>query len=144
MPVVPKLTNTRLPARPFSFERLMLALAPLTGSGNAAPKRRAAPSYSSRVLSRLQAARYVICLTLLLIPLAGAVAQQPVIVRLAAIAGPSEPLPPPGPLAIQPAPLPSSLTLADLEQIALSNNPSLGRAQALVTAARGNWVQVGL
>jgi cobalt-zinc-cadmium efflux system outer membrane protein len=36
------------------------------------------------------------------------------------------------------------LTLADLEQIAVANNPSLARAQALVAAARGNWVQAGL
>jgi cobalt-zinc-cadmium efflux system outer membrane protein len=36
------------------------------------------------------------------------------------------------------------LTLSDLEQMALANNPSLARAAALVEAARGNWVQVGL
>lgn len=36
------------------------------------------------------------------------------------------------------------LTLADVEQIALANNPSLARAAALVESARGNWVQVGL
>ncbi len=36
------------------------------------------------------------------------------------------------------------LGLEDLEQIALINNPSLGRAGALVSSARGNWVQVGL
>jgi cobalt-zinc-cadmium efflux system outer membrane protein len=36
------------------------------------------------------------------------------------------------------------LTLEDLEQIALINNPALGRSQALVASARGNWVQVGL
>lgn len=36
------------------------------------------------------------------------------------------------------------LTLADLEQMALANNPSLGEAQARVAAARGNWLQVGL
>jgi len=35
------------------------------------------------------------------------------------------------------------LTLADLEQMALANNPSLGEAQARVAAARGNWLQVG-
>jgi cobalt-zinc-cadmium efflux system outer membrane protein len=37
-----------------------------------------------------------------------------------------------------------SFTLADLESIALANNPSLGRAASLVQAARGNWLQVGL
>lgn len=36
------------------------------------------------------------------------------------------------------------LCLADLEQMALHNNPSLGRAHAQVQVARGNWVQVGL
>lgn len=36
------------------------------------------------------------------------------------------------------------LTLAELEQMALANNPSLGEAQARVAAARGNWLQVGL
>jgi len=49
-------------------------------------------------------------------------------------------LPPPQ----QPPPDAEILTLGDLEQIALMNNPSLTRAQALVAAARGNWVQVGL
>ncbi len=47
-----------------------------------------------------------------------------------------EPLPPP---TAQP-----SLSLAELEQLGLQNNPSLGRAAALVAAARGNWLQVGL
>lgn len=37
-----------------------------------------------------------------------------------------------------------ALTLADLEQMALSANPSVARAASLVEAARGNWVQVGL
>ena len=36
------------------------------------------------------------------------------------------------------------LTLADLEHMACSTNPSIARAQALVEAARGNWLQVGL
>jgi cobalt-zinc-cadmium efflux system outer membrane protein len=48
---------------------------------------------------------------------------------------PSTPEPPPGVTV---------LTLEDLEQIALINNPALNRAQALVASARGNWVQVGL
>lgn len=46
---------------------------------------------------------------------------------------------PPSPAAGTPV-----LTLSDLEQMALANNPSLARAAALVEAARGNWVQVGL
>jgi cobalt-zinc-cadmium efflux system outer membrane protein len=47
------------------------------------------------------------------------------------------------------APLPDTgeacgLTLEQLERMALSSNPSLQRAAALVGAAQGNWVQVGL
>jgi cobalt-zinc-cadmium efflux system outer membrane protein len=34
--------------------------------------------------------------------------------------------------------------LQELENMALAANPSVARAQALVQAARGNWVQVGL
>jgi outer membrane protein, heavy metal efflux system len=37
-----------------------------------------------------------------------------------------------------------SLTLSDLERMALAANPSVSRAKAMVEAARGNWVQVGL
>jgi cobalt-zinc-cadmium efflux system outer membrane protein len=36
------------------------------------------------------------------------------------------------------------LTLETLEGMALAGNPSIARAQALVSAARGNWLQVGL
>jgi cobalt-zinc-cadmium efflux system outer membrane protein len=36
------------------------------------------------------------------------------------------------------------LTIEEIEQLALAHNPSLLRAQAIVDAARGNWVQVGL
>ena len=36
------------------------------------------------------------------------------------------------------------LTLAELEDLALTANPAVMRAAALVTAAEGNWVQVGL
>jgi outer membrane protein, heavy metal efflux system len=49
-----------------------------------------------------------------------------------------------------PAPSPSSvehrvgLSLEQLEQMALSWNPALARAGALVGAARGTWVQSGL
>ncbi len=38
----------------------------------------------------------------------------------------------------------SDLTLMDLEGMALQNNPVLGQLSALVRAARGQWVQVGL
>jgi cobalt-zinc-cadmium efflux system outer membrane protein len=38
----------------------------------------------------------------------------------------------------------AGLTLSDLEQMALQNNPTLSQAQARVRAARGVWQQVGL
>ena len=55
-----------------------------------------------------------------------------------------------------PVPLPASeggtsvggnamgLTLAELEQIALQNNPTLRQAGNLIQRAQGNWTQVGL
>ncbi len=39
---------------------------------------------------------------------------------------------------------PGSLTMVAVENFALANNPSLHRAAAMVDAARGNWLQVGL
>lgn len=42
------------------------------------------------------------------------------------------------------APQAPGLGLADLESIALAENPSIARAASLYQAARGNWVQVGL
>ncbi len=36
------------------------------------------------------------------------------------------------------------LTLEELEQMALVANPSLSKASAMIGAARGNWIQVGL
>lgn len=36
------------------------------------------------------------------------------------------------------------LSLDDLQKMAIASNPSIARAQALVNAARGNWVQAGL
>lgn len=39
---------------------------------------------------------------------------------------------------------PPELTLGELEGLALANHPALGRAAALVQAARGRWLQVGL
>jgi cobalt-zinc-cadmium efflux system outer membrane protein len=93
-------------------------------------------------------------------------AQQPVTVQPVAqiqqpesIPAPARPLPPatatgdstgvwrtPLTLPGQPGPPPGVevLGVEDLEQIALINNPSLARAGALVSSARGNWVQVGL
>jgi outer membrane protein, heavy metal efflux system len=57
-----------------------------------------------------------------------------------AVAPEPETLPP---AALKPVVV-GALTLADLEQMALSANPSVTRAASLVEAARGNWVQVGL
>src|SRR5207244_6377274 len=91
----------------------------------------------------------------------GYLGQQPGAVRPASITQPVEPIPLPpsraeplGPPTLgaapglgaqltlpapqQPPPDSEILTLGDLEQIALMNNPSLTRAQALVAAARGN------
>lgn len=48
------------------------------------------------------------------------------------------------PEVISPGEPTGGLSLAELEQMALSSNPSVARASALVGAARGNWVQVGL
>lgn len=53
-------------------------------------------------------------------------------------------LPPRGPGEELPRSTPEGLTVEDLEHMALGSNPSLARAQAMVAAARGNWVQVGL
>ncbi len=56
----------------------------------------------------------------------------------------TEPQPEPLPqAALRPVAL-GSLTLADLEQMAIAANPSVARAGALVEAARGNWIQEGL
>ena len=38
----------------------------------------------------------------------------------------------------------AELTLAELEQLAIANNPALAQAEARVRALRGRWVQVGL
>lgn len=38
----------------------------------------------------------------------------------------------------------SKLSLVELEQMGLANNPAIGQAAAHVTALRGRWVQVGL
>jgi outer membrane protein, heavy metal efflux system len=68
---------------------------------------------------------------------------------------PPEPIPGPANLLAPPASLPpasivevpaaaQTLTLPDLEQIALNNNPSLARAMAVVSERRGAWIQAGL
>lgn len=50
---------------------------------------------------------------------------------------------PPGTPSIAPVVV-GGLTLADLENMALTSNPSIARAAALVQAARGNHIQVGI
>lgn len=84
------------------------------------------------------------CKLLLLTVLANACwSQQPVPIRQV-----NDPVLLPPPLPDRPESLPAvqpiAMTLLDLENLALGNNPSIGRAQAMVAAARGNWVQVGL
>ena len=65
--------------------------------------------------------------------------------QLVVIAAPQPPiLPTPEPETVPPGEAEKMLSLADLEQLALANNPSVARASALVGAARGNWTQVGL
>lgn len=48
--------------------------------------------------------------------------------------------------SVEPQSLPSAdgLTVDVLEQMAISNNPSIGQANARIRALRGKWVQVGL
>lgn len=46
--------------------------------------------------------------------------------------------------SVPPAESLSDLTLLDLEDMALQNNPAVAQAAAQVRAARGHWVQVGL
>src|SRR5690606_19646875 len=72
--------------------------------------------------------------------------QKPVIQPVQHIEAVQPPVPEPvqlPPAKLKPVQV-GALTLADLEQMALSANPSVARAAALVEAARGNWVQVGL
>jgi cobalt-zinc-cadmium efflux system outer membrane protein len=87
-------------------------------------------------------ARAWIALCLLLAAANSLSAQQPVIVQAAAQSRQQADLP-------QPEPLPPGapqrlLGLADLEHMAIRANPAIIRASALVGAARGNLVQVGL
>ena len=66
--------------------------------------------------------------------------QQPVV-----IAAPQPPiLPPMEPEIFPPDKAESVLSLPDLEKMALASNPSVARASAMVGAARGHWIQVGL
>jgi cobalt-zinc-cadmium efflux system outer membrane protein len=63
-----------------------------------------------------------------------------VLVNPAAVEAPLESLPPPELLPE----IVEGLTLDQLEEMALTGNPSICRAYALVGAARGNWLQAGL
>lgn len=56
---------------------------------------------------------------------------------------PAQPVIVPEPLDIATSTTPT-LTLEQLEEMAITANPVLAKAQALVDAARGKWVQVGL
>ena len=67
-------------------------------------------------------------------------------VQQVAFIQPTDPLPlrEPHVLATPAAESGPDWTLAQLEQIALANNPSLAEARARINGARGKWVQVGL
>lgn len=83
-------------------------------------------------------ARLVACCCMLLAS-AQAVAQSQVNLRMAESVLPAaEPIPLPSPDAA------TGLGLESLEQMALAFNPSVQRAAAMVAAAGGTWVQVGL
>jgi cobalt-zinc-cadmium efflux system outer membrane protein len=75
------------------------------------------------------------------------IAQQPVRVEPAAYQSPkvnADAHVEPEVVPVPQTPARPGLSLAELEALALQNNPSLARAQAAVEAARGNWLQVGL
>lgn len=57
------------------------------------------------------------------------------------LTGPAAEIIPAGPVALPPV---KGMTLDDFEAMALTSNPSIARAAALVQAARGNHIQVGL
>lgn len=57
---------------------------------------------------------------------------------------PAQPVVVPEPLDAVGPDSPTALTLEQLEEMAITANPALAEAQALVDAARGKWVQVGL
>ncbi len=57
---------------------------------------------------------------------------------------PAQPVVVPEPLDAVGPDSPAALTLEQLEEMAITANPALAEAQALVDAARGKWVQVGL
>ncbi|MCA9146816.1 MAG: hypothetical protein KDB05_28755, partial [Planctomycetales bacterium] len=57
---------------------------------------------------------------------------------------PAQPVVVPEPLDAVGPDSPAALTLQQLEEMAITANPVLAKAQAFVDAARGKWVQVGL
>lgn len=78
--------------------------------------------------------------------LAAPAAQKPTVLAAQYVEAvqPPQPEPEPLPSARMKPVVVGALTLDDLQQMALSANPSVARMSALVEAARGNWVQVGL
>lgn len=88
-------------------------------------------------------AHAVIGIIALPVSLPQAWSQQPVMVRQVNVSTQTgDELPAPQPL---PSPGPKNgLSLVDLEQMALQSNPSITQLAALIGAARGRWVQVGL
>ena len=78
-------------------------------------------------------------------PLSGEQLTSPTATRALNATG-VEPLPAPTP-SVADSPdiaFANGASLADLERIALTNNPTMGQAAARVEATRGHWVQVGL
>jgi cobalt-zinc-cadmium efflux system outer membrane protein len=70
--------------------------------------------------------------------------QQPVQIQSVQLRSQAEQISPaPAPESLPPVE-PDAFSLPELEQLALQANPSVNRMAALVGAARGNWVQVGL
>jgi cobalt-zinc-cadmium efflux system outer membrane protein len=100
--------------------------------------RRSLTEYAS-ITGRIRSAAL---LAVVLLTCAPGLAEEPtVLVNPAGLSSaPLEPLPPPTELPE----VVEGLTLERLEELALTGNPTICRAYAMVGAARGNWVQVGL
>ncbi|MDX1962007.1 MAG: TolC family protein [Pirellulales bacterium] len=78
-------------------------------------------------------------------PVNPSVVPQPLMPIFYSLTQHQAPLPdPPQETVPSPAPAPGAMNLADLENIALRNNPSLAESAARVNALRGKWEQVGL
>ncbi len=108
------------------------------------PPSRIAESALVRSAWRRRLCALAICVSLALPsiaqpPIEGPVTPRTAMLNLMDIKSAFEPLPDPGPATPN-----GYLSLADLEQIARENNPTLRVASASVTAARGRQVQAGL